>query len=92
MSFPGTLLGSRYRPLNAFVYEMAPQPQARTTSPSRRRRRVARTPQPAGRLITGEPRVLSRAADHVRTIPVAAATNRPDGGSSTSNSPVATAK
>ena len=22
MSFPGTLLGSRYRPLNAFVYEM----------------------------------------------------------------------
>ena len=92
MSFPRHHSGSRYRPLDAFVYEMAPQLQAARHIASPRRWRIARTPRSDGRVTAGEPCSLSRAADHARTAPVAAATNRPDCGSSTSNSPVATAK
>jgi len=92
MSFPRHHSGSRYRPLDAVVYEMAPQLQAARHIASPRRWRIARTPRSDGRVTAGEPCSLSRAADHARTTPVAAATNRPDCGSSTSNSPVATAK
>jgi hypothetical protein len=38
------------------------------------------------------PNFYLRATDHARTTPPVAGTNRPDCGSSTSNSPVATAK